>query len=86
MVRDWSKPKPQLGNQRTCSECKQDVYEVNGAVYLFKSLGETEKRFVCSDCIDKVKARIQNKGRSFSVILDEEVEDMLDNLFVGDDN
>lgn len=41
-----------------CSECQESVSELLGHWYLFTSLGEKEKRFVCKTCIDAIKKRI----------------------------
>ena len=88
---DWQKnEKVVLGRKRPCSECSEVVSEAEGHHYLFTSLGEKDKRFVCTKCIARIKAQIQGHATSrvagqpaprFSEVLETDVEQLLDDIF-----
>ncbi len=52
----------------TCSECQESVSELLGHWYLFTSLGEKEKRFVCQTCIDAIKKKIATTATTSTMV------------------
>jgi hypothetical protein len=94
LVSEWTKTsdKIAIGKQKKCSECQAVVSEVAGQTYLFTSMGEKTKRFVCGKCIVEIKKKIQSGAQSggatsspravrYSEVLEEHVESMLDAMF-----
>ncbi len=96
MKTEWTKTsdKIAIGQQKTCTECQTSVSEVAGHLYLFTSLGEKEKRFVCGKCIAEIKKKIQSGALAapggssspaarprYSEVLEEHVESLLDEMF-----
>jgi hypothetical protein len=94
LVSEWTKTsdKVTIGKQKKCTECQAVVSEVAGQTYLFTSMGEKTKRFVCGKCIVEIKKKIQSGAQSggtpsspravrYSEVLEEHVESMLDAMF-----